>query len=103
MIALTRLNGSPLYVNADLIKWAESAPDTMLTLVSGEKVVVRESCSQVVELIFAQRVRMLEAVARMLPATEALLSAAAALSLVHPHAIAPPEDAKAGEDETETG
>jgi flagellar protein FlbD len=82
MIALTRLNGSPLYVNGDLIKWAEAAPDTMLTLINGEKVVVRESCSEVVDLVLAQRIRLIEEVARMLPITESLLRAAA-LSAVH--------------------
>lgn len=82
MIALTRLNGSPLYVNGDLIKWAEAAPDTMLTLINGEKVVVRESCSEVVDLVLAQRIRLIEEVARMLPITESLLRAAA-LTAVH--------------------
>ena len=47
MIELTRLNGSPLAVNCDLIKYAESAPDTVLTLITGEKLVVLEACSEV--------------------------------------------------------
>src|ERR1700761_9224936 len=47
MIQLTRLNGSPLAVNCDLIKYAEAAPDTDLTLVTGEKLIVLEPCSEV--------------------------------------------------------
>src|ERR1700678_3427880 len=47
MIELTRLNGSHLAINCDLIKYAEAAPDTVLTLVTGEKLVVLESCSEV--------------------------------------------------------
>ena len=47
MIELTRLNGSSLAVNCDLIKYAESAPDTVLTLITGEKLVVLEPCSEV--------------------------------------------------------
>ena len=47
MIELTRLNGSPLAVNCDLIKYAEAAPDTVLTLVTGEKLIVLEPCSEV--------------------------------------------------------
>ena len=43
MIQLTRLNGSPLVVNSDLIKYAESSPDTVLTLQNGEKILVLES------------------------------------------------------------
>jgi flagellar protein FlbD len=47
MIELTRLNGSPLAVNCDLIKYAEAAPDTVLTLITGEKLVVLEPCGEV--------------------------------------------------------
>jgi flagellar protein FlbD len=38
----------------------ESAPDTMLTLVTGEKVVVRESCAEVVARATTYRVRLLQ-------------------------------------------
>jgi flagellar protein FlbD len=51
MIQLTRLNGVPLVVNSDLIKFMESNPDTVLTLVSGEKVIVSEAPSIVIEKI----------------------------------------------------
>ena len=51
MIQLTRLNNQPLTVNSDLIKFIERAPDTVLTLVSGEKVVVLESSEQVLEKV----------------------------------------------------
>ncbi len=84
MIELTRLNGSPLFVNCDLIKWAEAAPDTMLTLISGEKVVVRESCAEVVERVNAQRVRLLGEVARMTPGAGPLPQVAAAASFHQP-------------------
>lgn len=46
MIELTRLNGSRLLVNCDLIKHAEAAPDTVLTLITGEKLIVLEPCSE---------------------------------------------------------
>jgi flagellar protein FlbD len=49
MIELTRLNGSPLAVNCDLIKYAEAAPDTVLTLITGEKLIVLEPCREVSE------------------------------------------------------
>jgi len=55
MIELTRLNNQPLIVNSDLIKFVERAPDTVLTLVSGEKVIVRESSSEVLEKIVTFR------------------------------------------------
>lgn len=47
MIQLTRLNNQPLAVNSDLIKFVERAPDTVITLVSGEKILVRETPDEV--------------------------------------------------------
>lgn len=63
MIHLTRLNGNPLVVNSDLIKYAEASPDTMLTLVNGEKIVVLESCEEVVNRTIAYRARVFGAAA----------------------------------------
>jgi len=51
MIQLTRLNNTPLTVNSDLIKFVEQSPDTVITLVNGEKIIVRENASQVVDRI----------------------------------------------------
>jgi flagellar protein FlbD len=63
MIALTRINGSPLVLNADLIEQIESKPDTIIRLTNGQRVVVRETPAEVVELVvaFRQRVRRLVA------------------------------------------
>jgi len=77
VIELTRLNGNRLYVNCDLLKFAEASPDTMLTLVTGEKIVVLESCERVMELAFALRVNTLEAAwsgAGRVPAAAAMQS-----------------------------
>lgn len=62
MIEVTRLNGTPMIVNSDLIKIAESSPDTMLTLIHGEKLIVRESCEEIVEKVLQYRARLLAAV-----------------------------------------
>ncbi|MBC5815389.1 MAG: flagellar FlbD family protein [Candidatus Eremiobacteraeota bacterium] len=43
MIALIRLNGQPIMVNADLIESVETTPDTVVTLTSGNKLIVRDS------------------------------------------------------------
>jgi flagellar protein FlbD len=64
MIELTRLNGRPMMLNSDLIKTAEASPDTMLTLINGEKLIVREEISEVVEKVLAYRARLLAVVAR---------------------------------------
>ena len=68
MIEVTRLNGSPIVLNSDLIKIAEASPDTMLTLINGEKLIVREEPGEVVERVLAYRAKLLAAVARRMPA-----------------------------------
>ena len=67
MIELTRLNGTTMILNSDLIKTAEASPDTMLTLITGEKLIVREECGEIVERILAWRARLLAAVAQRAP------------------------------------
>jgi flagellar protein FlbD len=51
MIQLTRLNNKPLAVNSDLIKLVEQSPDTLVTLITGEKIVVRESAEEIIARI----------------------------------------------------
>ena len=48
MIELTRLNGERFIVNADLIQYVETLPDTYVTLTNGHRLVVRESTEEVV-------------------------------------------------------
>ncbi len=55
MIRLTRLNNNPLIVNCDLIKYVEKAPDTVLTLVTGEKIIVRETADEVLDRVISFR------------------------------------------------
>jgi flagellar protein FlbD len=59
MIRLTRLNNRPLVVNSELIKFIENAPDTVITLVTGEKIVVRETVEAVLSMIVEYRRRLL--------------------------------------------
>jgi flagellar protein FlbD len=49
MISVTRLNGDPIVINAELIKFIEKTPDTMITLLNGDRMVVRESTEEVVK------------------------------------------------------
>jgi uncharacterized protein YlzI (FlbEa/FlbD family) len=60
MIQLTRLNGQPLVINSDLIKLIENAPDTVISLVNGEKIVVRETGEQILDRIVQFRRRVLD-------------------------------------------
>jgi flagellar protein FlbD len=58
MVHLTRLNNQPLVLNADLIKFIETSPDTVITLITGEKLVVRETVEEVLKRVeqFQQKV-----------------------------------------------
>jgi flagellar protein FlbD len=49
MIRLTRLNGKEFVVNAELIQFVEETPDTVVTLVNHEKIVVKEKADEVVK------------------------------------------------------
>ena len=51
MIALRRLNNEPIMVNPDLIESLEATPDTVVTLTSGNKLLVRDSMDEVREKI----------------------------------------------------
>jgi flagellar protein FlbD len=48
MIKLTHLAGEPFVLNADLIQYVESRPDTFITLTTGERLVVAEPIDEVV-------------------------------------------------------
>ena len=62
MIQLTRLNNHPLAVNSDLIKFVEQSPDTVITLVNGEKIVVKESAQEVMERVVVFRRSVLQGI-----------------------------------------
>jgi flagellar protein FlbD len=51
MIPVTRLNGQEVYVNADLILFLESSPETILTLENGKKITVKETIPQVIDRV----------------------------------------------------
>ena len=93
MIELTRLNGSPILLNSDLIKIAEVSPDTMLTLVNGEKMIVREDPAEVVERVLAYRARLLALVARRLPSLTDLqqIASLSSLDLGSPDSLPAPD------------
>lgn len=81
MIEVTRLNGNPMALNSDLIKTAEASPDTMLTLISGEKMIVRETCAEVLNRVLDYRARLLAAVAQRLKSSGGFERTAALASL----------------------
>jgi len=55
MIRVTRLNGSALVVNAELIETIEACPDTVLSLATGNRLVVRERVDEVIARVVEYR------------------------------------------------
>ncbi|MCC7367212.1 MAG: flagellar FlbD family protein [Chloroflexi bacterium] len=55
MISVTRLDGTELVVNAELIELVEATPDTHLTLVDGRNLIVQEAPAEVVARVIAYR------------------------------------------------
>ncbi len=51
MIRLTRLNHVPLVLNSDLIEQVEVTPDTVITMTTGEKLMVLESADEIVDRV----------------------------------------------------
>ena len=81
MIELTRLNGTPMLLNSDLIKTAEASPDTMLTLINGEKLIVRDALDEVLDRVLAYRAALLATVARKLSPSDAVRRASSLTSM----------------------
>lgn len=48
MLKVKRLNGKEFVVNGELIMYIEETPDTVITLTTGQKVVVQESVDEVI-------------------------------------------------------
>lgn len=51
MIKLTRFDGTNFVVNVDIIQYLESTPDTIITLNTGDKLMVKETVDQVIEKV----------------------------------------------------
>jgi uncharacterized protein YlzI (FlbEa/FlbD family) len=93
MIELTRLNRQKLILNADLIKWLETSPDTVITLINGEKMIVLETAAEVVALVHAYRRSLLQG----------LDFSAVSRSVVLPGMARPEPAAHPDEDDDERG
>lgn len=59
MIETSRLDGSRLIINAELIETIEITPDTVISLVSNKKLVVRESAEELVKRVIEYKQRIL--------------------------------------------
>ena len=51
MIELTKINGEKILVNDDLVEIVEQTPDTVVTLTTGRKIIVKESRQEIKNLV----------------------------------------------------
>jgi len=51
MIHLTRLNHTPVVLNCDLIEHVETTPDTVISLTTGQKLMVLETAEEIIERV----------------------------------------------------
>ena len=51
MIKVTRINDTELVVNADLIEFVEASPDTIVTLTTGKRIMVKESIDTIIDMV----------------------------------------------------
>lgn len=58
MIKVTRFSGEQFWVNPHLIEFIEETPDTVISLVTGKKIVVKESATEIGEKIISYRRRL---------------------------------------------
>ena len=64
MIQLTRYDKSSFYINADLILFLESTPDTVVTLTDGKKLRVLEGVEEIIDKIVKYQSRILPIIAK---------------------------------------
>ena len=55
MISVHRLNGTEFWLNAELIEQIDSAPDTVITLTTGNNIIVTEPVRNVIDKILQYR------------------------------------------------
>jgi len=60
MIKVTRINNQPITINADLIEFVESTPDTIVSTITGKKILIKESVDEVIEKVIAYRQKCFE-------------------------------------------
>ncbi|KAI4447744.1 hypothetical protein C823_002263 [Eubacterium plexicaudatum ASF492] len=59
MIEVTRLNDTKLLINSDQIEFVEETPDTVISFLSGKKIIVKESRQEIQNLVILYRRKIL--------------------------------------------
>lgn len=60
MVEVTRFNKEKIIINADLIEMIEATPDTVITMTTGKKFVVKETKEEIVDKVILYRQMILD-------------------------------------------
>ncbi len=60
MITVTRINDKSITINAEVIEFVESTPDTIITTMTGKKIIVKDSVEDVISKVLHYRQRCFE-------------------------------------------
>ena len=55
MIEVTRINGTKVLINPDLMELVEETPDTVIAFTTGRKIIVKESRQEVKNLVLSYK------------------------------------------------
>ena len=59
MIALSKLDKSPILISLDTIKYIESTPDSLIFFVNGDSIMVRESLEEIEQRVVEYKMKVL--------------------------------------------
>ena len=59
MLTLTKTDGSKIAINPDMIEFVEKTPDTVITMSTGEKILVKEPPEYILQMIIVFRRKVL--------------------------------------------
>jgi flagellar protein FlbD len=59
MIQVTRLNNTKFVINAELIEMIEATPDTMISLTTGKRFVVKETIEEIIRRIIEYKMSII--------------------------------------------
>lgn len=60
MIKVKKLNGKEFVVNCELIQYLEETPDTVLTLTTGQKIVIAETADEIIDKVIEYKAKILK-------------------------------------------
>ncbi|GKX28980.1 flagellar protein FlbD [Vallitalea longa] len=55
MIYVTKLNNDEIVINADLIEVIEETPNTIITLTTGKKIIVKDSTKEIIDKVITYK------------------------------------------------